>query len=213
MISDDLFSKPRDEYWNKPPVLEPSKMQESYFVRVSVPQHLGRIAQFMARKAEVGGVSRIHKNHGERLERQRIDSMVGQMGTLAGCIMLTGGYEDYIKSRYIQNKFPRMGDGGEDILGANIDFKVSLKRYSSMPPMDYHLLVRPAERHSNQVYIHGLIEPWEEDGLPDSVLFTGWATDKDLPEKPIESGVLSGAYAIEVKHLNRLMPITWKWFK
>tara|TARA_B100000287_G_scaffold400574_1_gene419914 strand:+ start:5876 stop:6445 length:570 start_codon:yes stop_codon:yes gene_type:complete len=185
---------------------------EENFVKLKIGEYYFKVAQHMAKKAEVGGVSRIFKDQKERLERQKTDSLVGQLGTLAGVKLFTGGIEKYIEARYMQNKFPRQGDGGEDITGSNVDFKVSLKRYSDKSPLDYHLLVRPRERHSNQIYIHGLILPWKEESFPTEVIFTGWATDKDLPEDTIKEGPLEGAYGIDVKHLNPIPPITWKWF-
>jgi hypothetical protein len=183
------------------------------FVEVIISEYSFKVAEHMAKKAEVGGVSRIFSDKKERLKRQREDSLVGQLGTLAGSKFFLGGVERYVESRYMQNKFPHHGDGGEDIIGSNIDFKVSLKRYEDIDPLNYHLLVRERERHSNQVYIHGLIPPWDEDGRPNKVIFTGWATDKDLPKDKVQDGPLEGAFAIEVKSLKALPPIEWRWFK
>ena len=183
------------------------------FVEVGISEYYFKVAKYMARKAEVGGVSRIFSNKKERLKRQQEDSLIGQLGTLAGIKLFSGGIEKYVESRYMQNKFPHHGDGGEDIIGSNIDFKVSLKRYKDKDPLDYHLLVRERERHLNQVYIHGLILPWEEDKTPEKVIFTGWATNEDLPKDKVKDGPLEGAFAIEVKSLKALPPIKWKWFK
>ena len=167
----------------------------------------------MAKKAEIGGVSRIFQDKKERLKRQATDSLIGQLGTLAGVKLFSGGIEKYVEQRYMQNKFPHEGDGGEDVSGANIDFKVSLKRYENINPLDYHLLVRPRERHCDQIYIHGLIWPWENEPFPKEVIFTGWAKDKELPSEPMKDGPLQGAYSIKVKNLKPMLPITWKWFK
>ena len=187
-------------------------LSEKDFVAVKISEYYFKVASHMGKKAEIGGVSRIFKDKKERVARQKVDSLVGQLGTLAGVKLFSGGIEKYVESRYMQNKFPHSGDGGEDIIGSNIDFKVSLKRYPDKNPLSYHLLVRPRERHSKQVYIHGLILPWPEDGQPSEVIFTGWATNEDLPSEPIKEGPLEGAYAIEVKNLKPLIPIRWKWF-
>jgi hypothetical protein len=185
---------------------------ENDIVRVRINRFYFSVAEFEAKEAEVGGVSRIFSDKAERLERQKIDSLVGQLGTLAGNKLFSGGIEGYIQSRYMQNKFPHIGDGGEDIIGTNIDFKVSLWRYDHMTALDYHLLVRPRERHERQIYVHGLIKPWEDESFPKEVIFTGWATDSDLPTEPVKSGPLEGAYAIKAEELKPLPPIEWKWF-
>lgn len=187
-------------------------ISENDIVKVKINQWYFNVAEFMAKQAEIGGVSRIFSNKKERLERQKTDSLVGQLGTLAGNKLFSGGIEGYVQSRYMQNKFPRIGDGGEDIVGSNVDFKVSLWRYDHMTALDYHLLVRPRERHGAQIYVHGLIKPWEDKDFPKEVVFTGWATDSDLPTEAEKSGALEGAYAIKAENLKPIPPIRWKWF-
>lgn len=127
---------------------------------------------------------------------------------MAGHKYLTGSVDGYIRERYCQNKTPREGDGGEDVLGANIDFKASLWRF---PEGRYHLCVRPRERHSGWVYIHALVPKF--DVAANSVFLTGWASDDMLPDEPDSDGPLSGAFTIPVDELNEMMPIRWRWFQ
>ena len=105
---------------------------------------------------------------------------------------------------------------------------------------DYHLIVRPAERHEGHCYIHALIPKKEEnkdiinpspelqkgvdallgkekDAIPMTepllIYLTGWAMDNDLPKNTNASGPLSGAYTISVNNLKPLPPIRWHWRK
>ena len=176
----------------------------SRFIHIKITPHDIKMAQFMAKKSEIGGVSRIFTDRQDRLARQAMDALVGQLGTLAGYKYMTGGTDGYIRSRYMQNKTPHQGDGGEDIVGANIDFKASLWRYPEKP---YHLCVRPRERHEGWVYIHALVPQTTKE-----VLLTGWASDAELPAAPNADGPLAGAFALPLSSLHAMMPIQWRWF-
>lgn len=73
-------------------------------IEVKLSDYDFRVAEYMAGKAEIGGVSRIFSDKKERLSRMKVDSLVGQLGTLAGTKLFLGGIGRYIEGRYMQNK-------------------------------------------------------------------------------------------------------------
>lgn len=153
-----------------------------------------------AKKAEIGGVSRIRK--GDRLACISEDQLVGQISTYCASLFLTGSTEGYIKARDKANSNPFIGDGGVDIYGLdNVDVKGSLMRYSENP-LNYRLLVREEERHSNWIYILGLVPKKR----PYQCYLVGWAKDSDLPKETYNGDIrsLRGAFVIEAKHLRPL---------
>jgi hypothetical protein len=167
-----------------------------------------------AERAELGGRSEVRKEN--RAGSITIDQLVGQLGQYALSVYLTGETRHYYAQRMVADANPTVGDGGQDILGTNLDVKTTLMRQNKNP-LTYHLAVRPQERHEGHVYILGLVEPNDEKQLlynkPLLVHLAGWAEDSELPEKVAENGALAGAYILPVNKLHELIPIRWDWRK
>jgi hypothetical protein len=148
-----------------------------------------------ARDACIGGVTHVRGNRDDI----EIDQIVGQLGTAAGHVQWFGralGWVKYVEGRERANLTPTKGDGGSDILGANVDFKASLMR-KSQDPLTYRLPVRRAERHKRWVYVLVLIpnrsvEKMLAEGA--EVLVVGWSTAEMLPIATECSGQFAGAY-------------------
>jgi hypothetical protein len=156
-----------------------------------------------AKKAEIGGISRIRKQ--DRLAYISEDQLVGQISTYCASLFLTGSIEGYIKARDKANSNPLIGDNGIDICGLdNVDIKGSLMRYSENP-FNYRLLVREQERHPNWIYILGLVPKKR----PYQCYLVGWAKDSDLPKDTYKGDIrsLHGAFVIEAKQLRPLQLI------
>jgi hypothetical protein len=164
------------------------------------------MAEFQAAQCAFGGQSQFRKEPAERAATMTDDNIVGQLGQIALHRYLFGHIERYVEGRYIQNKYPTVGDGGEDIVGCNIDVKTSLARYAQ-DAAKYHLIVRPKERHAGWVYIHALA-PKDWRGNP-RVVLTGWLMDEELPPEPETTGPFTGAYVMPVPELHPLMPIRY----
>jgi len=159
----------------------------------------------MAKAAEMNGVSRI-RDDAERVAKLPEDSLVGQMCTAALHKYWYGNLTEYVRMRWYQNKAPHQGDGGCDLPGLNVDVKGSLMR-RRRNPLDYHLLVRPAERHDGWVYVHSLIE----DLSKEEVMLTGWLPEEELPAKVVQEGIFKGAFQVGVPDLYRLPPLVTLW--
>ncbi len=142
-----------------------------------------------------------------RTEALTEDQIVGQLGQIALHLWHVGHVMDYVKGRHVQNNYPSSGDGGEDVIGAQLDVKTSLMRRSANP-LEYNLLVRPRERHDGWVYVLALVVPtWETEC---QVHLVGWATDHQLP--PAETdGPFAGAHRIHASSLHPLPPIKYRW--
>ena len=162
-----------------------------------------------AGKASLGGVSRVREG-ADRQYALAIDQLVGQLGQIAGHRWLYGHPFDYARGRWYINRHPHVGDGGSDVACGNIDFKASLLRYPDKPLLDYHLLVRPAERHQNLVYIPIIVD-LQEDNTQGCAYVMGWATDSMLPESPEKEGVFQGAFALCCADIHPLPPFKWNW--
>jgi hypothetical protein len=162
------------------------------------------LAAHFASKAEIGGVSRVRKT--DRAETLSTDQLVGQLGTAAFHKYLYGHLHSYAQSRYMQNRFPTTGDGGEDLIGANVDVKTSVMRYAQNP-LQYNLLVRPKERHANWVYVLALVG--QEFERFHDVHLVGWVCDSQLPELPAEDGPFAGAFACKASALIPLPPFRY----
>jgi len=184
-------------------------VEESQIISIKFPKVDIAVARRNARKASLGGVSRM-RDREEREAFLGIDQLVGQLGQIAGHRWLYGHPYEYAKEREIINRNPRIGDTGSDVACANIDFKGSLWRYREKPLLDHHLLVRPKERHKGFVYILILIELNDNNtkGLGHLI---GWANEAMLPEKPETSGVFEGAFSLSTQELYPLPPFNWSW--
>lgn len=160
-----------------------------------------------AKKAEIGGVSRIRKR-GDRQRQLSEDQLVGQIANYCACAILTGSTKGYDAAREIANKNPHKGDGGSDIAGLEgVDIKGSLMRYSKNP-LDYRLLVREKERHVSWIYVLSLV-PKER---PYKSFIVGWAKDDDLPKETYSGNIksLHGAYVIEARKLRKTQELISK---
>jgi hypothetical protein len=161
------------------------------------------LATHFARQAEVGGVSRVRGQ--DRAATLSEDNLVGQLGTLALHKYLYGHTHAYAQSRYMQNKFPTLGDQGDDLIGANVDVKTSVMRYEQNP-QKYRLLVRPKEFHSGWVYVLALLG--SEYSRFHDVHLVGWATAEQLPEPEVD-GPFAGAHVLQASRLTQLPPIRY----
>ena len=161
-----------------------------------------QLCQNYAKLAEIGGISQIRAGK-SRSQELSTDQLIGQIGQYVGTCWLTGNQHQYQLSRWVANQYPYSGDGGTDILGANVDFKAS-RLSMSRPISEHHLLVRPAERKKNYLYILILVD------LKNLLVYlVGWASEADLPQQVEIDGQFLGAYKLIAKNLNQLMPLRW----
>jgi hypothetical protein len=166
------------------------------------------LAKYHATRAEIGGVSRI-RDLRERTASLSEDQLAGQVGTLAMHKFLHGHSQQYALGRYMQNKHPRQGDGGEDVLGLNLDVKTSVMR-RNQDPYAYNLPVRPHEMHTNWVYALALLPVDFEVVM--NVYLVGWASVREFPKTPETEGVFKGAHLLKAKDLTPFPPIKYSWF-
>ena len=154
-----------------------------------------------------GGVSRVRTGE-SRMGALFEDQLVGQVGTYAGHKFWFGHSYNYLVSRQMANIYPGSGDGGSDVVGANIDFKTSKIR-SNRPLLDYRLVVRPHERTSGKIYVQLLAEI---TGATATVHILGWASD-DMLTTLAQDGVFAGAYVLPAQELQALPPLRWSWIE
>ncbi len=164
-----------------------------------------RFVRQNAELASIGGRSNI-RSRSERQDTLGGDQLIGQLGLYATNIWLSGSEIGYLASRWFQNRVPKKGDAGGDIPGANIDTKCSMMRRSK-DPMEYHLPVRPGERHPGQIYILALVDALTEKSA--TVFLVGWITDAGLPADVASGGPLAGAHVVKAEDLHPLPPIEW----
>jgi len=168
----------------------------------------------MAEKACIGGISRIRGSE-DRKKELGMDQFVGQAGTYAFLKYYTGQplcYE-YMVSRYYANLHPHEGDDGSDLPAANLDVKTSYMR-GPADPMTYRLLVRPAERKENWVYVLALVRKNEipfDEWTGAIVDLIGWASSEMLPSETEKEGPFSGAHLLGATELKPLMPLRYLW--
>jgi len=132
-------------------------------------------------------------------------NFVGQVGTLAGCIYMFGreeGMREYIKARELADKNPYKGDGGQDIVGKNIDIKCSYMR-SSNDPLKYNFLLRPKDIYPDWIYLQTLAIKDSINGELD-VHIMGWIKTDDLPKNPESRGPFKGAYKLPITKMREL---------
>ena len=171
-------------------------------VEVRLHPSVVRLVRGLAHAAELGGYSCVRS--GSRLPELQVDQFVGQLGECALSIQQTGSVGAYLRNRRIRNADPHRGDDGRDLLGGNIDVKTSLMR-SNKDPLQYHLLVRPRERHEENVYVLGLVpalpvrEAW--------VWLVGWCPDAALPTETSRDGRFTGAYAVGARELRPVVSL------
>lgn len=179
-------------------------------VKVVVPPDMTRHIAYCAKNAELGGKSHIRKTD-DRQNNLGTDQLVGQLGEYVGTTHLFRDHNIYFARRYAIDKNPILGDDGADMPGLNIDFKTSLIRNQSKPLETYNLIVRPKERHKDNIYVLILVQPNADVGLditqPIDVFLVGWCTDQELP--PVDTfGIFEGAHCVRGSFLQNIMPFT-----
>lgn len=164
-----------------------------------------------------GGQSAIRQDN--RQETLHTDQLIGQCGEYAGCMYLTGGNHRYYMSQLMSERLhkfdAKLGDGGEDILGLNLDFKTS-RQGEKTDILNHKLAVRPNEFKQGWVYMLMLVLRNDEligfnfDKNID-VCIAGWASSDMFPKHTAKQGIFEGAYCLPVKKLIAPMPIKWFW--
>lgn len=181
---------------------------ENDIIRMEIQPRDMNVVAGHARLACIGGKSNIRG--ASRQATLKEDQLVGQIGQYVGSLWLSGSADSYLRSRWVANQNPTVGDGGSDLIGSNIDFKTSLVRSPDRDLLSYRLAVRPKERHQDWVYVLVLVTKMKP---PDPVVahLIGWAADYMLPKSPNDSGVFSGAFTIPARNLHPLPPFKWFW--
>lgn len=177
-------------------------LRDTDIISVKLTKEHADAARRHAGVSSFGGESNIFRG-AERQTRCLSDNVVGHLGQVALHLYLFGGLERYEMSRWVQNQFPRIGDGGVDALGLRLDVKTSDVR-TGLALLGHRLLVRPKERHAENVYVLALLQsPF--------VHLIGWARDTDLPQSPSTEGVFAGAYVLPARMLHPLLPLRYAW--
>lgn len=164
-----------------------------------------------------GGKSSIRGE--DRQQTLQTDQLIGHCGEYAGIMILFGDNKPYYASQQLSERLhqfdPSLGDGGEDIIGANLDFKTS-RQHESRSPLEHGLAVRPHEMRDNWVYVLMIVLSNDEligfnfDKQID-VCMVGWATSDMMPKHTLQKGAFKGAHYLAGNKLIRPMPIQWRW--
>lgn len=181
-------------------------IERSHIIDIPVHKNTMQIIRKRAGKACIGGKSNIREGR-DREESLMEDQITGQLGNYALSKYLFGNPQQYLLSRYVAEKNPNVGDGGEDVIGLNIDIKATMYRYPNKDMLDYNLVVRERELHKNWIYIFALADMIENDST--IVHLIGWATTDMLPSKPAKEGIFKDAYSKPVRELYPLFPMEW----
>jgi len=180
----------------------------SDIIRMEIsPREMNVIAGH-AKLACLGGKSHIRGS--DRQSTLKEDQLVGQVGQYVGSLWLCGSPDPYLRSRWVANQNPTVGDGGSDLIGSNVDFKTSLVRNPDRDLLAYRLAVRPRERHKDWIYVLVLVTQMKAP-KPVVAHLIGWASESMLPKHPGNSGVFSGAFTLRAQELNPLPPFRWLW--
>ena len=182
-------------------------------VKVRIVEQDWTIVSHFAKTATIGGKSEIRTDPNERSQNVSLDNLIGQLGTLALSKYWTGSYKEYVLGRHMQDRFPNVGDCGEDIMGLNLDVKTTHRKNPNKAELTYNLAIRDKEYHPNHVYVLALVDSWPEGDRPKFVSLIGWAKTGHLPKNKTIGGIFDGAYTIEANDLNPLPPVKWAWLK
>lgn len=169
---------------------------------ISIGREKFELCSKFAENCSIGGRSQVRESS-DRKENLLFDNLIGQLGTLAGCIFLLGeekGTKEYIKSREKADKNPFIGDGGRDLIDYNVDIKCSFMR-GSQDPSTYNFLIRSQERHEDWIYLQTLAQKKSEEEF--TIHIVGWLSDNDLPATPESEGVFKGAYRVPVTRMKK----------
>jgi hypothetical protein len=157
-----------------------------------------------SKKCCIGGRSHIRENFSRKLLLND-DQFIGQLCTCAATMWLAAtperGFSFYDRVRCKQNLNPYNGDGGDDIPPYRVDIKGSTVRNHQKSVLSYNLLVRPAERHNDWIYVFALSDP-------PRVALVGWAFDNQLPDVPESCGIFNGAYRVVAADLNKMSELS-----
>lgn len=166
-----------------------------------------------AKKAEIGGRSRIYDDHKERMGHLGEDQFLGQVGQMCLSIHLTGDVLSYREARDKADANPTEGDGGHDLVGIRMDIKCSRMRKSGRRMGEYYLVVPPREHHPGFTYILALVsfEGNHEDLTKLKVNLIGYnnAGDLKLDENWLGHGPKYAKKAKELWQLSMLKPPKW----
>lgn len=184
-----------------------SDLKRADTIAVKLTPEQFRLAKQRAQQAAFGGRSQIR----DQQKRQAMlleDAVVGQAGNLAWSLYHFGTDHYYQLTRHVANVYPASGDGGYDILGLTVDVKTSAIR-SKLPLGEYHLAVRPEERHRGWVYVLALAQLSDAEDQGCTVYLVGWLKDDELPEYPAMDGVFKGAFIKTASQLHPLPAFCW----
>lgn len=160
----------------------------------------------------IAGASHVRK--ADRQATMELDGLTGHLAMLAFHeYMQPHGVFTYATMRWYQDKSPATGDGGHDYPQLNVDVKASRIRDPERHLVrGYHLIVRPAERHEDWIYVCALVDfddGWQDAGAGAIVHLIGWATTAMFPYKVAPKGMFEGAYVLACSELKALMPFRW----
>ncbi len=166
-----------------------------------------RIAWANAKEACIGGHSAVRNDKKERSDKLLNDQMIGQLGHMVGSIYLFESIDPYVEAREYANTHPFKGDSGADFLfGPNLDVKTSQMRRSK-DPLTYNFLLRPRERHLDNLYLQALVEDLPGKDELYEVHLVGWCWEHEVPCQKTYGGIFDGAYVLPVVDLNPLPKI------
>lgn len=178
---------------------------------INLTEHQLDEAKLYAEASSIAGSSAVRERE-DRLDNLKTDAIVGHLGNMALCLYWHGTLDHYRQMRWMQDRFPHVGDGGADLPGMNVDVKASLIRNAEKPMKDYHLVVRPREFHDDHVYILGLVQRTDHGAR---VYLVGWETAEELKTyyQDDDDNIFKGAYAMKADRLQWLPPMTYDWVK
>lgn len=174
-----------------------------HLVRIRITDvEAGFIAR-MAEKCALGG-SRFRVENGTMSpETNYQDQLKGLTGEFALSKYLSGSAHGFKLWRWLRNRNPKVGDGGMDYPGLNVDIKATGAR-KGRALGEYTLVVRPKDRHEGWVYILGIVAADFR-----SIALVGWAPTEALPAQVETEGDFRGAFILPADRLFPLMPLRW----
>lgn len=131
------------------------------------------------------------------------DIFIGLLGEYGGVKHLFGDTSLFFKGREKINKDPVAGDGGSDVLGANIDFKASAVPYNQSL-LHLHLIVPEKEYRPETVYVFAGVDIKEDEAI---VRLVGWEVGRDLKRGIFQ--LYPDRYAKKLREINPLLPVRW----
>ena len=125
-------------------------------IHIELKDRLFEIAWYWSHRTGIAGKSICRpKGRVQRKEEHFRDQLVGCLGNLALSLYVTGGPDEFIRSRVKAALDPWAGDGGTDILGMRVDMKASLEDKGNW--RNYHLIIHPQDLHEDTNYYFGVV--------------------------------------------------------